>query len=208
MYRLIALLIGYAFGLIQSAYFVSKVSAGIDIREHGSKNAGMTNVTRVVGRKEGFIVFVCDILKAVAAFVIATLIFDGGGTFFATDYVIPGIWAGFGAILGHNFPFFMKFKGGKGISCTLGLILMLDWRVAVIAFLVGIVLVALFKYISLASLAITLLAPILMFVFGYDIEAVAVTAAFGALAWFMHRENIKRLLSGTERKFSLRKKKE
>jgi len=199
--RLLAVLIGYAFGTFQTAYVVGKLSAGIDIREHGSKNAGMTNVTRVVGKKQGFIVFVIDIIKAVLAFAVATLIWDGGGTFFASSYVLPGLYAGLGAILGHNFPVFLKFRGGKGVSCTLGLILMLDWRVAVIAFAAGIVAVAVFRFISLASLLITFLAPVLMFIFGYDVEVVALTAVIGALAWFMHRENIQRLLSGTERKF-------
>ena len=204
MYRLIALLIGYALGMIQTGYFVGKIY-GIDIREHGSKNAGMTNVSRVLGLSPGAFVFIVDILKAIAAFIIATLIFNGGGTFFATDYVLPGLWAGFGAILGHDFPFFLKFKGGKGISCTLGIILMLDWRVALIVFAIGIVIVVIFRYISLASLAITLNTPILLAVFGYSIEVIAITAAFGALAWFLHRENIKRILSGTENKFLSKK---
>jgi len=204
MYRLIALLIGYAFGLIQTAYFVGKMS-GIDIREHGSKNAGFTNTNRVLGKKAGAIVFVVDVLKAVAAFIVATLLFDGGGAFFASDFLLPGLYAGLGAVLGHVFPFFLKFKGGKGISCCLGLILMLDWQVALIAFAVGIVLVILFRYISLASLMITLLAPILMFLFGYELEAVALTAVIGALAWFLHRENIVRLLKGEERRFAFGK---
>jgi len=204
MYRLIALLIGYAFGMIQTAYFVGKMS-GIDIREHGSKNAGFTNTNRVLGKRAGAIVFVVDVLKAIAAFVVASLLFDGGGTFFTSDFVLPGLYAGVGAILGHVFPFFLKFKGGKGISCSLGLILMLDWRVALIAFVTGIVLVILFRYISLASLMITLLAPILMFMFGYAWEATLLTTAIGALAWFLHRGNIARLVKGEERRFSLGK---
>ncbi|MCL2217727.1 MAG: glycerol-3-phosphate 1-O-acyltransferase PlsY [Defluviitaleaceae bacterium] len=205
MYRLIAVLIGYALGMIQTGYFVGKIY-GIDIRQHGSKNAGMTNVNRVLGVSPAAVVFVVDILKAVAAFIIATLIFSGGGSFFASDYVLPGLWAGMGAILGHDFPFYMKFKGGKGISCTLGIILMLDWRAALIAYAVGFVLVLVFRYISLASLAITLLAPVLLWLFGYELEVVAIVAGLGALAWFLHRANIQRLLSGTENRFSLGKK--
>jgi len=205
MYRLIAILIGYILGSIQTAYFMGKKS-GIDIREHGSKSAGFTNVNRVLGRRAGIVVFVLDILKAVLAYVVATLLFDGGGAFFSTAYVLPGLYAGLGAILGHNFPFYLKFKGGKGIACSLGLILMLDWRVAAIAFGLGFVVVFLSRYISLTSLTITLVAPILMFVFDYDVEAVAVTAALGVLAWFMHRENIKRLAKGEESKFSMRKR--
>jgi len=205
LYRLIALLIGYALGMFQTAYFVGKMS-GIDIREHGSKNAGFTNTNRVLGRKAGIIVFVTDILKTVIAFTAASLIFSGGGTFFQASpgFVLPGLYAGLGSVLGHVFPFYLKFKGGKGISCTLGLILMLNPFVALISFGIGVVAVLLFRYISLASLLITLVTPFLMFIFGYEIEAVTITAAIAGLAWFLHRGNIKRLLKGEERKFSLR----
>jgi len=205
MYRIIALLIGYALGMFQTSYIVGRAK-GIDIREHGSKNAGFTNTNRILGRKAGAIVFLCDILKAVLAFVIASLLFDGGGTFFATANILPGLYAGAGAILGHNFPAVLKFKGGKGISCSVGLILTLDWRVALITFLVGIIAVIIFRYISLTSLLMTLLAPILLLIFGYEIEAVAVMAGLWALAWFMHRENILRLIRGEENRFSLGKK--
>ncbi|MCL2372983.1 MAG: glycerol-3-phosphate 1-O-acyltransferase PlsY [Defluviitaleaceae bacterium] len=205
MYRLIALLIGYIFGMFQTSYIVGRAK-GIDIREHGSKNAGFTNTNRVLGRKAGALVFVCDILKAVAAFVVASLLFDGGGAFFASADILPGIYAGAGAILGHIFPAVLKFKGGKGISCFVGVILMLDWRVALIVFVVGLLAVAIFRYISLTSLLMTLLAPVLLFLFGYEIEAVAVMAGLGVLAWYMHRANILRLLRGEENRFSLSKK--
>lgn len=205
LYRLVALLIGYALGMIQTGYFVGKIY-GIDIREHGSKNAGMTNVTRILGVSPGAVVFIVDILKAIVAFVIATLLFSGGGTFFASDYVLPGLWAGLGAILGHDFPAIMKFKGGKGISCTLGIILMLDWRAALIAYAIGFILVGLFRYISLASLAITFATPILLAVFGHGIEVIAIAAGFGALAWVLHRANIKRIFTGTESRFLASKK--
>ena len=196
-YRLIPLLIGYVLGMIQTGYFVGKIY-DIDIREHGSKNAGMTNVNRTLGVSPAAVVFIIDILKAVVAFVIASLIFP-------SYYVIPGLWAGLGAILGHDFPFYLKFKGGKGISCTLGIIFMLDWRIALISYAVGFLLVLLFRYISLASLAITLIAPVLLLIFGYGWEVFGITAALCALAWFLHRENIKRLATGTERKFSLKR---
>ena len=224
MYRLLALLIGYAIGSIQTAYIVGK-SSGIDIRDYGSKNAGMTNVTRTLGKKAGAFVFVADILKGISAFVIATLIFSDACAFWwfrcrCTPFVeygmvetrlhflrhiLPGIYAGLGAVLGHCFPVWLKFRGGKGVSSTLGLIVMIDPIVALIAFGAGFVAVAATRYISLASLVITLLVPILMIFSGFEIEAVALMAGVAALIWFLHRENIKRLISGNERKFLSKK---
>ena len=226
--------------MIQTAYFVGRMS-GIDIREHGSKNAGFTNTNRVLGRKAGAIVFVIDVIKAIVAFAVATITYNhfytvipriptAGGTFFYTSYFIPGLYAGIGAVLGHVYPFYLRFKGGKGVSCALGIILMLDWRVALIAFSIGVVVVAVTRYISLASLLITMSVPVqLMLLNGihhfriasddlpeyamlaitdrmYPSEAIWLTAALAVFVWYLHRENIKRLLSGTENKFSFKKK--
>jgi len=208
MFRVLSLLIGYIFGCIQSAYITGKLVKGIDIRDHGSKNSGFTNANRVMGFKIGVWIFLADVGKAVLAFLVASWLFDGGGSFlspYAANGVLPGVWAGLGVVLGHVFPIFMKFRGGKGIACTVGLILMLDWRAAVIIYLIAAILILIFRYISLASLVITLLTTISMVVLGYGVEAVAVTGALAVLAWYMHRENIQKLLTGTERKFSFRK---
>ena len=209
MFRLFCLLIGYAFGCIQSAFIAGKLAHGIDIRDHGSKNSGFTNANRVMGFKTGVWIFIADVAKAVLAFILASLLFDGSGSFlapYAANGLLPGVWAGLGVILGHNFPVFMKFRGGKGISCTVGLLLMLDWRAAVIVYVIAVVLIAVFRYISLASLVITLLMPVFMVIFGYGWETVAITAILWALGWFMHRGNIQKLLTGTERRFSFKKK--
>jgi glycerol-3-phosphate acyltransferase PlsY len=192
MYRIIALLIGYVLGCIQTAYYVGKMH-GIDIREHGSKNAGMTNAARTMGKKAGIIVFVIDLCKSFAAYIIASLIFQ--------DESIAGIYAGLGAVLGHCFPVLLKFRGGKGVSCALALILIVDWRAALIAFGIAFVLLMITRYISLSSLFIMLIVPVLMFFFGHGYEAVALMAGIAVLIWIMHRENIKKLATGTERKF-------
>ena len=219
MFRLICLLIGYAFGCIQSAYITGKLVRGIDIRDHGSKNSGFTNANRVMGFKIGVWIFIADVAKAVLAFWLASRMFGGGNWFINVVYLdprslaipanvnglLPGVWAGLGVVLGHNFPIFLKFRGGKGIACTIGILLMLDWRAAVIIFCIAFLLVLVTRYISLASLTITLLMPISMAVFGHGWEVVAATAVLGALAWYMHRENIRRLVSGTENKFSFKK---
>jgi len=205
--RLLSLIIGYGFGCLQFAYFFGKLK-GIDIREHGSGNAGMTNITRTMGFKFGGVVFLLDVLKAMAAFLVATAIFgDAHGMF--SGISLPGLYAGFGAILGHNFPFFMKFRGGKGVSCTAGVIIAFDWRIALALFLISLTALIIWRFISLCSLIIALMFPISMVVFRaafefgavYATEMIALAFVIGALCWFQHRGNIVRLLSGTERKF-------
>ncbi len=116
------------------------------------------------------------------------------------------MYAGLGTVLGHDFPVFLKFKGGKGISSSLGTYMAADWRAAVILCAVGVLAVASTRFVSLASLFITLLAPPAFWFFGHGIEAVLVLTLMAAIAWWLHRSNIGRLLSGTERKFSLKKK--
>ncbi|MCL1844887.1 MAG: glycerol-3-phosphate 1-O-acyltransferase PlsY [Defluviitaleaceae bacterium] len=238
MYRLIALLIGYTIGCIQMAYIIGRIN-GIDIRDHGSKNAGMTNVTRTLGKRAGAFVFVVDILKGVAAFFIMAWLFGGESAFFsfaipdcvidyelpigsicpcamlgqgcarqalwATGGILPGLYGAIGAVLGHCFPVLLNFRGGKGVSCAIGLILVFDWRVALISYAVGFIAVCITRYISLASLVITLSAAIATAVFAaqsqYPLEAVILMFGLAALIWFLHRENIMRILTGKERKF-------
>ncbi|MCL2604601.1 MAG: glycerol-3-phosphate acyltransferase [Defluviitaleaceae bacterium] len=201
MYRIIALLIGYAFGCLQNGYYLSKKTAGIDIRDYGSGGAGMTNVTRILGTKLGAIVLAADMAKAAAAFLLASWIFNGALFGWQGD-LHPGLYAGLGVVLGHDFPFYMRFRGGKGVASTLGLILMLDWRIALIVYAVILAIALIIKYISVASLLMSLLIPALLAVFGHGWEVITVTSFLGALAWFMHRGNISRLIKGTESKFS------
>jgi len=198
MFRIACLLIGYAFGLLQTSFIIGKMS-GIDIREHGSKSAGFTNTNRVLGIKKGAIVFFIDILKCVAAIVIARAIFGEW-------HVLSGLYAGIGAMLGHVFPFYMKFKGGKGVACLLGLIIMLDWRVMAVSFLIGLVAVCITRFISVASMLIATSMPLAMFAFGHGREAVALGAAICVFTCFLHHANIVRLVNGVENKFSFKKK--
>lgn len=206
MFRLICLVIGYAIGCIQTAFIVGKLMGHIDIRNFGSGNAGTTNVTRVLGAKAGAIVFIGDILKGVIAFVICSIIFNGGGTFFSGDSLIPGIYAGVGVILGHDFPFYLKFRGGKGIASTLGIILCINPIVALVTYVLGFVAVVITKYISMSSLVMTLACPIIMLLLRLEKEAVIIMFLVMALAYYQHRGNIKRLLKGEENKFSIKKK--
>lgn len=225
MYRFIALIIGYSIGCIQTAYIIGRIN-GIDIRDHGSKNAGMTNVTRTLGKKAGAFVFVVDILKAAVAFGLATWIYMGSSwlipyreayvwisnpnlvqayNFPGVYAVLPGLYAAIGAVLGHCFPVILKFRGGKGVSCAIGLILMFDWRVALISYAMGFIAVCATRYISLASLVITLSAAIATAIFAalslHSVESVALMFGLAVLIWFLHRENIGRIVTGKERKF-------
>ncbi len=185
----------------------------IDIRDFGSGNAGTTNVTRVLGAKAGAIVFAADIMKAVIAYCLCAFIFDGGGTFFGEGEILWGIYAGVGVILGHDFPFYLGFKGGKGIASTLGLILCIDWRVALTTYFFGLIVVFAKKYISLCSLVMVVVAPISMIIFSLimgdkiNVEAVLLMSAIGFLAYYQHIPNIKRLIKGEENKFSIKKDK-
>lgn len=205
MFRLICILIGYFIGCIQSAFIVGKLMANIDIRDYGSGNAGTTNVTRVLGAKAGVIVFILDILKGVLAFVICSLIFKGGGTFLGKSSILAGVYAGFGAILGHDFPFYLKFKGGKGTATTLGFILFINPFVAITTYVIGFTVVFITRYISLASLVMTLICFLTMILFKLEFEAIIVMFFVMILSYYQHLDNIKRLIKREENKFSFKK---
>ena len=212
MERVICLAIGYVFGLFQTSYIYGKLH-GIDIRNYGSGNAGTTNTLRVLGRKAGILVLAGDIIKCILAVVVSGLIFDK--THPDMIYLLK-IYAAAGAILGHNFPFYLRFKGGKGIAATAGMILAFHpyfIPVAVVLFF-GIFFTT--HYVSLGSLLlyagffIEMVVLGQMGVFGMTqphlIELYVVTAALTVMAYYKHKENIKRLLNGTERKTYLNRK--
>lgn len=210
MFRIICLIIGYAFGCLQSAYFLGRVFGKIDIREYGSGNAGFTNTTRVLGKKVGALVFIFDLCKVFVAYIICSLIFKGDGSFVNGTSLLPGIYAGIGAVLGHNFPFYLGFRGGKGIACTLGLMLCVDWQIALATYIIGFIVFLAKKYISLASLTMAILYPILMIIamniFDFGWEEIILMFILCVLAFVKHRTNIERLLNGTENKFGSKKK--
>jgi glycerol-3-phosphate acyltransferase PlsY len=191
---------------MQFAYFISRVKGIDDIREHGSGNAGMTNVSRVLGFKVGGLVFALDILKAVAAFLVARYLFGDG---------FYGLCAGLGAMLGHNFPFFMRFKGGKGASCMIGIIIVYSWQVSIVCFLIPLVFLLATRHVSAGSLAVAAVFPLSMIFFRYTFEfgaefgygAIGIAFAICALCWFKHWDNIKRIINGTERKIGFSKSK-
>lgn len=209
--RIIALAIGYVFGLFQTGYLYGK-SQGIDIRKEGSGNAGTTNSLRVLGWKAGLITFVGDLFKAIIAVLLVKAIF---GNTYPDAIKILELYAGFGAVLGHNFPFYLNFKGGKGIACTSGMILAVFPLAAPICLVLFIGSIAITRYVSLGSILVVSSYLIQVLVFGhmgylhmdaaYLPEFYIVSACFTVMGLWRHRANIKRLLNGTENKLGMKK---
>lgn len=209
MERIISVLIGYVFGLIQTGYIYGVINK-VDIRKHGSGNAGTTNALRTLGWKAGVITFIGDCLKCIAAVLLIRLLFAH-----RANVELLAIYGGLGAVLGHNFPFYLNFKGGKGIAATAGLILSIHPIMFLIVAVVFIGIVLVTQYVSLGSLVIMVLFVIQVILYGqsggfdlttpelYEFYGVAVILA--VLAFWRHRANIGRLLNGTENKTDVRK---
>lgn len=209
MERLICVAIGYLFGLFQTGYIYGMIKH-MDIRKHGSGNAGTTNALRTLGWKAGVITFIGDCLKCVLAVALVRFIFAD-----SSHVELLAIYVGFGAVLGHNFPFYLNFKGGKGIASTAGLILAVNPLMFMIVAIVFVGIVWFTQYVSLGSLVIMVLFVIQVVIHGqmggfgltkgelYEFYAIVIVLA--ALAFWRHRENIKRLATGTENKTDLRK---
>lgn len=212
--RGICLAIGYIFGLFQTGYIYGKAH-NVDIRQQGSGNAGTTNALRTLGWKAGLITFIGDLGKAMLAMLAAWLLFHEK---YPDGVKLLEMYAGFGAVLGHNFPFYLKFKGGKGIACTSGFILAFCPFMAPICLILFIGAVAITRYVSLGSILVAVSFFIQLIIFGQmdwlkvnpDLlsEVYVIGGLFSILALWRHRENIRRLLSGTENKLSLHKTKE
>ena len=213
MFRLWCLLIGYFLGSISVAYIVGKVR-GIDIREHGSGNAGTTNTLRVLGRRAGAIVLAGDLLKCFVAMIVCWLIFKN--RYPEMKYLIR-IYAAAGAILGHDYPYYLKFRGGKGVACFVGLAAFFYPGIipAQTAIFLGIFFLT--HYVSLSSIFFGLgfITQIVIFgQFGFFgltpvqlMELYIVAGSLVILGIFQHRKNIANLLNGIEKKTYLSKKK-
>ena len=206
--RVICLVGGYGVGLIQTAYIYGRLK-GVDIRKYGSGNAGTTNALRVLGKKAGLIVFLGDFLKGIVACSLTHVILGQLGI--ENAYVL---YTGLGVVLGHNFPFYMQFKGGKGIAASGGMIVGLwDWRLVVILLAAFIISVVITRYVSVGSLTIMIGFFVLYTVFAIHgdynftsnskmIEGIVLAAVIAGMAVRRHLPNIKRLLAGTENKLS------
>ncbi len=197
MTSLLSLLIGYLLGSISFSYLAGKLLKGIDIREHGSGNAGATNTLRVLGKGPGIAVLLLDVLKGVAAVWIGTWL-SGGDPLFE-------VLAGISVIVGHNWPVFFGFRGGKGIATTIGVMATLAFLPSLIAGIVAIVSIAITRYVSLGSLLFTALLPILIWFMIDSREIFALSLLLFVFAWVKHRSNIVKLLKGQENKLGANK---
>ncbi len=198
-WNFICLVIGYFFGCISSGYIVGKIYH-IDIRDKGSGNAGTTNVLRTLGKLPALLTFAGDLLKAIVPVLVIRLILDT-----PVDWYLLCLYMGLGVVLGHNYPFYLKFKGGKGIAVTSAVILSTAHPLLILAgLLIFIFVVAITKYVSLGSLLVAWYIPANTIIFYREnplfVHMIVVSLLFTAFAYFQHRQNIVRLLNGSENK--------
>lgn len=205
VYTIAVAVIAYLIGSINSSILISKAVTGKDIRTSGSGNAGATNMLRTMGKKYAVITLVIDILKGVVALLLAKLAINLGAYTSAT-YI-----AGVAVVLGHNFPVFFGFKGGKGVATSLGVVLLLDWKIGLITLVVALVVMAISKYVSLGSITAAVVFMVLQIVAmavtdAFDIARLICVLILGGLLIIRHRANIARLANGTENKLGSKKK--
>ena len=189
-------IVAYFLGSISFSVIFSRKFAGFDVREKGSKNAGSTNVLRTVGKKAAALTLVCDVLKGVMAIVVAIL---AGRIWTEVDETLL-------AILGHTFPIFFEFRGGKGVATALGVLITLNWKIGLICLIFAVIIIAFTKMVSVGSILAAVLYPILTIFMG-DVKflPVMISILIALLVIFNHRENLKRIKNGTENKISFKK---
>ena len=193
---IVAALAGYLLGSLNSSLIVGKFY-GVDVRQHGSGNAGTTNTLRTLGKKAALFVLLGDILKGILAYTAGYYIC--GGHF-------GGMLGGTAAILGHVWPVFFGFKGGKGVLTSLAVLIMIDWPIALSLLGVFIIILLLTRYVSLGSIIAAFLFPTAAIIVGRSTETIIFSTIIAVLIIMKHHSNIKRLFEGTESKFSFKKK--
>lgn len=205
---IIVAVIAYLIGSVNFSVLISKKMAGFDVREKGSGNAGTTNMLRSVGKKAAVITLICDILKGVISIAIAIIV---GSIVKNLDKELLLQIAGIAVVLGHTFPIFFGFKGGKGVATSLGVLLMTNWQIGLICLVFALVLMALSKMVSLGSVGAAILFPVLVlfihtnFTVSEGSSYLIYSIILAVIVAFNHRSNIKRILNGTENKLSFKK---
>ena len=209
---IIMAIIAYLIGSINFSVIISQKMAGFDVREKGSKNAGTTNVLRAVGKKAALITLVCDILKGVVAILVAMII---GWIVKNADKELLVQVAGIAVVIGHTFPIFFKFKGGKGVATALGVLLFSNWQIGLICLIFGLVLIALTRMVSFGSCAAAILFPVLTLFINQNYTILTegkngnvyfvYSVILAVIVLYNHRSNIQRILNGTENRLSFKK---
>ena len=202
-------IIAYAIGSINFSIIISKKVAGFDVREKGSGNAGSTNMLRAVGKGAAAITLLCDILKGVVPAIIAVII--GKFTGDNVDANILVQVAGIAVVIGHTFPIFFQFKGGKGVATSLGVLLITNWQIGLICLVFALLIITLTKMVSLGSITAAVLFPVLtVFMHSEHYISKSETSYFlfsiilAVIVIFNHRSNLGRILNGTENKLSFK----
>ncbi len=205
---IIIAIIAYAIGSINFSVILSKKMAGFDVREKGSGNAGSTNMLRAVGKKAAILTLVCDILKGVVSILIAFLV---GKIVKDVDRALLIQIAGILVVIGHTFPIFFGFKGGKGVATSFGVLLMVNWKIGFICLTFALVIIIASKMVSMGSIGAAILFPVLtIFINEHYIVSASGLKYFifslilAVFVIFNHRENVKRILNGTENKLSFK----
>lgn len=193
---ILGVLAGYLLGSLNSSLIVGRFY-GVDVRQHGSGNAGTTNTLRTLGKKAALFVLPGDLLKGILAYFAGYLIYGGP---------LGGMVAGTAAIVGHVWPVFFEFKGGKGVLTSLAVLMLIDWQIALGMLGIFIVILLISRYVSLGSIIAAFLFPATAIALGRSAETIICSAIIAILIIFKHHSNIKRLVSGTESKFSFKKK--
>ena len=198
-------IVAYLIGSISFSIIISKKMAGFDVREKGSGNAGATNMLRSVGKKAAALTLLGDALKGVVAILFAMLV---GAFAKEIDNELLKYVAGIFVVIGHTFPIFFGFRGGKGVATSLGVILMLNWKIGLICLVFALLLMALTKMVSMGSVGAAILFPVLVLFVDTNLTMgkLLCSVLLAAFVAFNHRSNIKRILNGTENKLSFKKK--
>ncbi|MDD4834073.1 MAG: glycerol-3-phosphate 1-O-acyltransferase PlsY [Lutispora sp.] len=188
--------LSYFLGNISVSFLIARYAGGIDIRKHGSGNAGATNVFRTLGAKAGLTAFIGDALKGVFAVLIGKLIGEEDGQ----------IAAGIFVVIGHNWPMLLGFKGGKGIATTIGVMIAINPYIVAAIVPIGLVIIFITKYVSLASITGMVIFPITMLLIKQPMKLVLFSFLLSAMALYKHKSNIKKLMTGTESKLGNKNK--
>lgn len=226
---IVAFLLPYLLGSVNFSILISKKISGKDIRESGSGNAGATNMLRTHGKKAAIFTLLLDILKGVIAVLFGNLLMNlayyhivpiGAGVGLAVEEAVYesirsqlpyyNLLAGIGVVLGHNFPLYFKFKGGKGVATSLGVIFAINWKIALIVLVFALAIMAITRYVSLGSVMAAVIyvavsLSYMVFAGKFTLPRLLFDLFFAALLVFRHRGNIKRLLNGTENKLGSKK---